>query len=128
MRLARGRRWPLLALGAVGVLTFVAVRRVDAVEVRGTSMAPGLLPGDRLLAVRLGRAPRVGEIVLAPDPRSPDRELVKRVAAVGAGGIEVRGDNRAATTDSATFGPVASSAVRWRVVARYWPPGRIGPV
>jgi nickel-type superoxide dismutase maturation protease len=117
-----------VALGAVAVTTLAALHRVDVVEVRGISMAPSLLPGDRLLAVRLGRAPRVGEIVLAPDPRSPQRELVKRVVDVGSGGIEVRGDNSAATTDSATFGAVPASAVAWRVVARYWPPGRIGRV
>jgi nickel-type superoxide dismutase maturation protease len=116
-----------VAIGAAAVLALAALRRVDAVEVRGTSMAPSLLPGDRLLAIRIDGAPRVGEIVIAPDPRSPDRELVKRVAAVGPAGIRVRGDNRAATTDSETFG-VLSTRVRWRVLARYWPPRRIGPV
>jgi signal peptidase I len=105
-----------------------ALRRLDAVEVRGTSMTPSLRPGDRLLALRLRRPPRVGDVVLAPDPRAPHRELVKRVAAVGPKGIELRGDNRGATTDSDTFGPLERSAIRWRVVARYWPPQRIGPV
>jgi nickel-type superoxide dismutase maturation protease len=128
MRRARGGRWPLVVLGAVAVLAWLALRRIDAVEVRGSSMAPGLLPGDRLVALRLPRRPRVGEIVLAPDPRAPGRELVKRVAAIDAGGIALRGDNRTATTDSATFGPVSPRAISWRVVARYWPPDRIGPV
>jgi signal peptidase I len=119
--------WGLAAAGAILAL-LSALRRLDAVEVRGRSMAPRLLPGDRLVAIRLTRAPRVGEIVLAPDPRSQRRELVKRVAAVGPDGIELRGDNVAATTDSAAFGQVTPSAVGWRVVARYWPPRRIGLV
>ena len=44
-------------------------------------MAPSLLPGDRLLVVRLRRPPRTGEVVLAPDPRVLPRELIKRVGA-----------------------------------------------
>lgn len=128
MRLARGRQWPLVALGVGAVLAWLALRRIDAVEVRGASMAPRLLPGDRLVAIRLGRPPRVGEVVLAPDPRLPNRELVKRVAGAGPAGVFLRGDNRAATTDSMTFGPVPRTAVGWRVIGRYWPPGRIGPV
>jgi nickel-type superoxide dismutase maturation protease len=128
MGTARGRRWPLVLFVGVAALAWVGLRRIDAVEVRGSSMAPGLLPGDRLVALRLRRRPRVGEIVLAPDPRAPRRELVKRVRSVDAKGIQLRGDNAAATTDSATFGPVPPAAIGWRVVARYWPPGRIGPV
>ena len=103
------------------------LRRLDAVLVRGTSMAPALLPGDRLIAVRADRPPRVGDVVLAPDPRWPERELVKRVAAVDGSRIRVRGDNPA-STDSRTFGDVAAEGVRWRIVGRYWPLGRIGRV
>jgi nickel-type superoxide dismutase maturation protease len=122
--------WAVAVTASVSIALVAALRRVEAVEVRGSSMAPHLQPGDRLLAVRLGRgrAVRTGDIVLAADPRSPRRELVKRVSAIGASGVQLRGDNQGATTDSAVVGPVASSAIRWRVVARYWPPGRIGPV
>jgi nickel-type superoxide dismutase maturation protease len=115
--------------GAVGAL--LALRRLDVVEVSGASMAPSLQPGDRLLVESLTfalRAPRPGEVVLDADPRQPDRELIKRVDAVGAGGLELRGDHPAASTDSRTFGPVPADAVRWRVLLRYWPPLRIGPV
>ena len=45
----RGLIWPLaLLLGAVA-----ARRWTDVVEVRGRSMLPTLLPGDRLLVARL---------------------------------------------------------------------------
>jgi nickel-type superoxide dismutase maturation protease len=107
-----------IALAIAGAL--VARRRLDVVEVRGRSMAPALLPGDRLLVVRIDRAPRVGEVALARDPREPRRELVKRVASVGPGGIELRGDNVAASTDAR----VAPETVRWRAVLRYWPADR----
>jgi nickel-type superoxide dismutase maturation protease len=108
--------WVVLAIA-----TGAAARRwLDVVEVRGRSMAPTLLPGDRLLVVRMHRAPRVGEVVLAPDPREPRRELVKRVAGVAAGGIELRGDNVAASSDAR----VAPDRIRWRAVLRYWPTNR----
>ncbi len=105
-----------------------AWRRLDVVEVRGTSMAPTLLPGERLLVARLPRSARVGEVVLAADPRDARRELVKRVTALGGGGVVLRGDSPAASTDSRTFGAVPMAAVRWHVLARYWPPLRFGRV
>jgi nickel-type superoxide dismutase maturation protease len=111
------------------LLTVLAVRRtLDVVEVRGRSMAPALQPGDRLLALRLRRPIRVGEIVLAPDPRDPRRELIKRVAGADRRGVHLRGDNPAASTDARTFGAVAASSIEWRVIGRYWPPARIGPL
>jgi nickel-type superoxide dismutase maturation protease len=100
-------------------------RRLDVVEVRGRSMLPTLRPGDRLVVVRLD-GPRPGDVVLAPDPREPRRELVKRVASVDPAGVVVRGDNPAESTDARTFGALPPAAVRWRVAARYWPPSRVG--
>jgi nickel-type superoxide dismutase maturation protease len=119
---ARGLAWPLL-----GLLAILAARRwVDVVEVRGRSMAPTLLPGDRLVVVR--GVPRSGAIVLAADPRDRQRELIKRVARIDAAGIHLRGDDPGASSDERTFGPLPRTAVAWRVVLRYWPPGRIGAV
>jgi nickel-type superoxide dismutase maturation protease len=123
----RGRRWPLVLLGAAVALV-LASRRLDAVEVRGQSMAPTLLPGDRLIVIPLDRPPRVGEIVLAGDPRDHGRELIKRVAAVDRAGVDLRGDNRGASTDGRRFGVVRAAAIRWRVVFRYWPLNRVGTV
>jgi signal peptidase I len=117
MRL-RALTWLLVSAAA-----FLAARRwLDVVEVRGRSMAPTLIPGDRLLVVRA--RPRPGDIVLAPDPRHRARELVKRVAAMDADGIALAGDNPRATTDAV----VDRATVGWRVVLRYWPPSRVGPI
>lgn len=134
----RGRRRPLstsllrgVALGA-GIAALAAARRwLDVVEVRGASMAPTLLPGEWLVVERRTyavRPPRVGEIVLAADPREPRREVIKRVASVDteAGTLELRGDAPEASTDSRSFGAISIDVVRWRVVARYWPAGRVG--
>jgi nickel-type superoxide dismutase maturation protease len=126
----RGRVRPLLllsgaAIGSAGALALL--RRVDVVEVHGGSMRPTLVPGDRLIVERwtfTRRSPRVGELVLASDPREPDRELVKRVAAVHGDAVELRGDARGASTDSRTFGGLPVERIRWRVAGRYWPPRR----
>lgn len=121
---SRGRLiWPIVLLFAV-----VAARRwTDVVEVRGRSMLPTLLPGDRLLVARVGR-PRPADVVLAADPRVPSREMIKRVAHIDASGIHLRGDNPAASTDVRAFGPIPAAAIEWRVVLRYWPADRIGPI
>ena len=113
---------PLLVF--VGII--VARRWIDVVEVRGRSMSPALEPGDRLLIVRAFGTPRVGDIVLAHDPRDAGRELIKRVAGVSPEGVDLRGDNRAASTNTGTFGPIPTRGVQWNAVARYWPPRRIG--
>lgn len=116
-----------LASVAVAAAALIGLRRLDVVEVRGRSMAPTLLPGDRLLVVR--GSPRPGDVVLVADPREARRELIKRVTRLdGDGAVELRGDNPAASTDARTFGTVAAADVRWRAVAIYWPPSRAGGI
>ncbi len=116
----------MIAAGLAAALG--AARRLDAVAVRGRSMAPTLLPGDRLIVARRHRAPRVGDVVVVRDPRGGGRELVKRVASVGPDGVTVLGDHAADSTDARVFGTLPVTAVGWRAVLRYWPPSRFGPV
>jgi nickel-type superoxide dismutase maturation protease len=132
----RGRHRPLssfalraAALGAGVAAVAFARRWLDVVEVQGGSMAPTLLPGEWLVVERrtyTRRRPRVGEIVLAADPREPSRELIKRVVGLddGSGLVELAGDAPDASTDSRTFGAIPVKSIRWRVVARYWPAAR----
>ena len=62
-------------------------------------------------------------------PGDERRVLVKRVEAlVSRDGVVVLGDNRAASTDSRSFGPVSSRSVLGRVVRRYAPAERAGAV
>jgi nickel-type superoxide dismutase maturation protease len=103
-------------------------RRVRHVVVAGTSMSPTLLPGDRLLTLRTGRAPRVGGLALSPDPRAPERMLIKRVHAIADGRVDLRGDHTFASTDSRTFGTVPLRAVGGCVAIRYHPAERAGVV
>jgi signal peptidase I len=126
--------WIVGAAGAavvsvgLGFLGRRVLSHLDAVEVSGRSMVPTLRPGDRLLVETWTfgrRPPQVGEVVVAPDPRAPTRELVKRVAAVDDGRITLRGD-AARSTDSRRFGSVPLAAVRARAAFRYWPLARAG--
>ncbi len=105
-------------------LAMLARRRLDVVEVRGRSMAPTLLPGDRLLVMR--RRPRVGDVTITLDPRDPRRELIKRVARIDRSGVHLRGDNPAFSTDTRAFGALPPDSVTWRAVLRYWPRWRMG--
>jgi nickel-type superoxide dismutase maturation protease len=123
MHQGRGLIGSLLVLAGLAMLTR---RSLDVVEVRGRSMAPTLLPGDRLLVARL--PPRLGDVVVATDPRDPRRELIKRVARTDASGVHLRGDNPAFSTDTRAFGALPSNAVTWRAVIRYWPRSRMGRI
>lgn len=103
------------------------------VAVEGDSMRPTLVPGDWLLVdpdAYVDGAPQVGDLVLVPDPRSPSRLLVKRVAEVHEGGREllVAGDAPDESTDSRTFGSVQVKALEGRPWFRYWPLGRLGQI
>jgi nickel-type superoxide dismutase maturation protease len=128
------RQWNLLGRAVVtGGLGLVVAglsglaRRCRRVVVTGTSMAPQLLPGDRLLIVPAHRI-GPGDVVALNDPRRLDRLIIKRVSAVdrSAGTITVLGDNAEASTDSRVFGPVPRRRVLGRAVYRYGPPERAG--
>jgi hypothetical protein len=92
-------------------------------------MEPTLREGDWLV-VDLGEyrtaAPRVGDLVVARDPRAAERLLIKRVAASRADGLMLAGDHAAHAPESAWIGPVAREAVVGRPWVRYWPARRIG--
>ncbi|HVR88968.1 MAG TPA: nickel-type superoxide dismutase maturation protease [Candidatus Limnocylindria bacterium] len=106
----------------------VTAGRFFRVAVAGRSMEPTLREGDWLLVRRLARPARVGELVVAVDPREPARLLVKRVAAIEHGQLSVAGDRCDASTDSRSFGPIHDSSVLGRPVLRYAPLARFGPV
>lgn len=96
-------------------------------------MRPTLESGDWLLADPKAFAkvlPKVGDLVLIPDPREPSRLLVKRVTQVQVDGCElfVAGDAHDESTDSRAFGSVSTSTLEGRPWFRYWPVRRMGRV
>jgi nickel-type superoxide dismutase maturation protease len=108
-----------VALG-VCALAVVALRR-SLVEVRGPSMEPTLLPGDRLITVPARpRCLRPGQVVVLEDPADPSHRVIKRVVRVADDSVEVRGDDPRRSTDGRRWGPVPSRAVR-RIAVTRWP-------
>jgi nickel-type superoxide dismutase maturation protease len=137
---ARRQRYHLalsVVLGLLAAVAAVAWRwwHPFAAAVEGPSMAPALRAGDLVLAVRPRRV-RPGDVVIVEHPSRHGFELVKRVVAVegdsmdgrllGPGDVWLLGDAGEESTDSRSFGPVPTSAIRGVVVARYWPPRRGG--
>ncbi|CAN5920291.1 hypothetical protein BH23ACT10_BH23ACT10_05360 [soil metagenome] len=117
-------------MGAVVAAAVAAGARhsLRHVVVAGSSMQPAVAPGDRLLLLALRGRPRVGDLVIASDPRARDRVLLKRAHAVTVEGVDVRGDNPDASTDSRAFGMLPVATVRRCVGWRYAPAGRLAYV
>jgi len=80
-------------------------------------MVPTYYDGDRLL-VRYGARVRAGDVVLARDPRLPERILVKRATRRESGGWWLLADNSFAPGDSRQFGAVPDELVLGRVLLR----------
>lgn len=102
----------------VGALTLRLRRYVIAEE----SMAPALMPGDRVAAVRSPRRLRPGDVVVFE--LRPGFEVVKRIAPSppGVEGLWVLGDNPGAgSVDSRTIGPIEPDRVAARVELRTHP-------
>jgi phage repressor protein C with HTH and peptisase S24 domain len=74
------------------------------VHVRGYSMTPTLVDGDRAI-VRARRTVRCGDVVLARFRSRPDLLVIKRVSEELVGGWLLSSDNPDAGSDSRTLGP-----------------------
>ena len=95
---------------------------LQAVLVRGPSMAPTLRDGDALL-VRRGARARAGDVVVARFRSRPDLLVVKRAVREQDGGWWIEGDNEFVADDSRAYG--VADVIGW-VFVRYWPrPGRL---
>jgi signal peptidase I len=131
------RRVLRIISGAPGLYTALAFLRARRTTVRGPSMIPALLPGERVLFDRLAyvrHRPRAGDIVLVAHPLRPELRLVKRLAGLPGDVIDGRvlvrgeywvlGDNRGESTDSREFGPLLRRDLLGRAWVRYWPTDR----
>jgi signal peptidase I len=119
------------AITATAVIAWAFVRfHPQRVIVEGSSMEPTLDPGDWAIAVAPARF-RVGDVVVVEHPGRTGYEMVKRLVAgpgdrvteraLGPDDWWVQGDHRGASTDSRSFGPVGSAALKARIVAVYGP-------
>jgi hypothetical protein len=112
----KDNRLAALSLFTASVLAGVAWwawQHSERMEVSGLSMAPELQPGDRL-------------VIWKPDPRDPERMVLKRAGTVGPDGVLLLGDNPSQSTDSRHFGRVPVASVRGKAIYRYAPPSRAG--
>lgn len=100
------------------------------VAVEGHSMEPTLRAGDWLLVdpdAYRARMPTVGQLVVARDPRQPERWLVKRAAGLTADDrLTLAGDHPAHGDDEEMIGAVGRAGLVGRPWLRYWPVGRFG--
>ena len=95
------------------------MRRWGFAVVRGTSMLPTLVDGDRLL-VRYGASACAGALAVVVLPGGV--LAVKRLALREPAGWWVERDNPSEGTDSRSVGVIAFADVRAIVVCAVWPP------
>ena len=93
-------------------------RRVGVAVVRGRSMEPTLVDGDRLLVV-YGARPRLGRLVLVRLAGRP--VAVKRVTRRVDSGWWIERDNPTAGVDSWRVGAIPDGDLVAVVLARIWP-------
>ncbi|MEX0592879.1 MAG: S26 family signal peptidase [Nitriliruptoraceae bacterium] len=112
-------RW--LVAAAIAVALAVHGLRWSVVEINGTSMMPLFRPGDRLVTVPAIRRLLVpGAIVIVENPHTAGHLVVKRLVRITGDRAVVVGDAADHSTDSRTWGPIATSAIR-RVALCRWP-------
>jgi len=77
----------------LGVTLIVRATAVEAFAVSAGSMAPTLIPGDRILADKLTirwRQPGRGDVIVLHPPHQPQTTYIKRVIGVGGDQLELR--------------------------------------
>ncbi|MDJ1184312.1 nickel-type superoxide dismutase maturation protease [Roseofilum casamattae] len=98
-------------------------RQRQRFRVSGVSMLPTLQPGDEVLVDRRAywrSPPAIDDIVILQTPDRQDLWSIKRVTAVNPdGSCFVRGDNRAHSTDSRSFGWVPPTLLLGRVTSHF---------
>lgn len=106
------RRGAKLAIAAaVAATTAAAMKgRLTRFEVVESSMEPALERGDYLIAGRAGSVQR-GDIVIYPDPTTPDRYLVKR--AIGLAGETVSISGGRVAIDGAVLAEAWAKGPTW---------------
>jgi signal peptidase I len=128
------------AVPIAGAVGFLHLYRIPSSSMEPTfhCARPALLcrasTSDRVVVLRyVGVSPKRGQIIAfhaTPRARAacglqPGAVLIKRIARIRDGRYFLLGDNRGASCDSRVWGAIPRSRVIGRVVATYWPWGRI---
>jgi nickel-type superoxide dismutase maturation protease len=115
-------RFPTLRHATWADVGLWLLRQRWRLQVQGKSMLPTLLPGREVLInprAYTQQEPQVDDLVVAAHPQQPGFLIIKRVAAVGEGAFDLRGDNPEASTDSRQFGWVSRDRILGQVVCRF---------
>ncbi len=87
-------------------------------------MSPLYLDGEQVVvdtAAYLVQTPAVGDIVLCQHPFIKDYLMIKQIQSIDQEGrCFVVGVNRAASTDSRSFGSIAAAKIVGKVIAKVW--------
>jgi nickel-type superoxide dismutase maturation protease len=86
-------------------------------RVEGDSMEPTYKSGDLLLGRRWKLSPQEGDVVVV---LAENRPLIKRLKSINDEEIQVEGDNKSASTDSRTFGPLPKNAIKATILCRLY--------
>jgi signal peptidase I len=125
------RQWQTVVFIALwSVLAYLIISHfiLMAVQIKGVSMSPTLLDGDKYILYRcqyLWRAPRKGEIVVIKDPEDHDLSI-KRIVALPDEVIEIRDDGVYVNSAKLPEPYLSSTAARASGHSRIQPT-RLGP-
>lgn len=79
---------------AIGLALFLRSNVLEAFSIPTSSMAPTLIPGDRILANKLGLSTRTfqrGEVIVFRNPENRRQMFVKRIVGLPGDNVEVTG-------------------------------------
>ena len=112
------------ALPKAGLLHFWkwAFGRYKRFRVAGASMRPTLEDGWTVLVdyKAMSNSPLlIGDVVLARFEGHSQHPCIKRVHALSADSVDLRGDNPAESTDSTVLGPVPHTAILAKVICTF---------
>lgn len=98
------------------------LRKRQRFKVVGISMTPVLKPGEQVLVdphAYLNSLPEINDVVVAIHPSESNLQIIKRVALVkDDGSCFLQGDNSWESTDSRSFGLIASKQIIGKVTSR----------
>ena len=101
-RLLVGAGRLLLTAAVSGVLAYLVMAYLaQTFRIVGSSMEPALLPGERVLVVKVGGPIARGDIVVFRDPVRGETRIVKRVLAIPGDRVQVRGGEARLLRESA---------------------------
>ncbi|MFA4890538.1 MAG: signal peptidase I [Candidatus Paceibacterota bacterium] len=138
-------KWEFIKFTLIAVLIVAPIRLWIAQPfiVSGASMEPTFHNGDYLIVDELSynfNGPQKNDVVIFRYPLDPSKYFIKRIEGLPGENIKtngkeitlkeneyyVMGDNRGASSDSRSWGPLKENFIVGRAFVRLWPFNKIG--